>query len=81
LEPHLQTQLSRFFASDEGRDLVAELFTDLITDLVTPSADGGEDLLELLVLKLTLRLAKDRPAFRRQLELQLGARPLPELPR
>ena len=60
---------------------MAELFTDLIAELVTPSADGGEDLLELLVLKLTLRLAKDRPAFRRQLELQLGTTPLPELPR
>lgn len=76
LEPHIQHQVARFLASDEGRDLVAELFTDLVTDLVTPSSADDLDLLEVLVLKLTGRLADARPRFRERLMAQMSRRPL-----
>jgi hypothetical protein len=72
LEPHIQNQMTRFLASDEGRDLVAELFTDLVTDLVTPSSGEDMDLLEVLVLKLANRLAAQRPTFRQHLHAQLS---------
>jgi len=74
LEPHLERQVARFLTSDQGRDLVAELFTDLVTDLVTPSSADDLDLLEVLVLKLTDRLAAARPRFRERLAAQI-ARP------
>ena len=64
--------------SDEGRDLVAELFTDLVTDLVTPSSADDLDLLEVLVLKLTDRLAEARPRFRERLIAQMSRPSLPD---
>jgi hypothetical protein len=75
MEPHIQNQVERFLASEEGRDLVAELFTDLVTDLVTPSSPDDLDLLEVLVLKLTGRLADARPRFRERLMGELARRP------
>jgi hypothetical protein len=78
LEPHIQHQVARFLASDEGRDLVAELFTDLVTDLVTPSGVDDLDLLEILVLKLTERLADARPRFRQRLVAQMSRPSLPD---
>jgi hypothetical protein len=65
-EPRMEDMLHRFLRSERGRDLLADLGAEMTADLLI-SGPGANDLVELLVERLALRLAKDRPDFRRSL--------------
>ena len=66
LEPRMEDMLHRFLQSERGRDLLADLGAEMTADILV-SGPGENDLVELLVERLALRLAKDRPEFRRTL--------------
>lgn len=67
LEPRIEDMLHKFLLSERGRDLLADLGAEMTADLLIPDTSGDSDLVEMLVLRLVVRLAKDRPAFRRDL--------------
>lgn len=66
LEPRMEDMLHRFLRSERGRDLLADLGAEMTADLLI-TGPGENDLVELLVERLAVRLAKDRPEFRRTL--------------
>lgn len=73
LEPRLEDMLHRFLASERGRDLLADLGAEMTADLLVSGSDGRNDLAELLVSRLAIRLSKDQPAFRQDLLRRLHA--------
>lgn len=73
LEPRMEDMLHRFLASERGRDLLADLGAEMTADLLVSGPDGSNDLAELLVARLAVRLAKDHPPFRQKLLRQLHA--------
>ena len=73
LEPRMEDMLHRFLASERGRDLLADLAAEMTADLLVAGPDGNNDLAELLVARLAVRLAKDHPPFRQDLLRRLHA--------
>lgn len=73
LEPQLEDMLHRFLASERGRDLLADFGAEMTADLLVAGPDGNNDLAELLVARLAVRLAKDHSAFRQDLLRRLHA--------
>ena len=73
LEPRLDDMLHRFLASERGRDLLANLGAEMTADLLVAGPDGNNDLAELLVARLAVRLAQDHPAFHQELLRRLHA--------
>ena len=73
LEPRMEEMLHQFLSSERGRDLLADLGAEMTADLLVSGPDGSNDLAELLVSRLAVRLSKDRPGFRQDLLRRLHA--------
>ena len=80
LEPRLEDMLHRFLASERGRGLLADMGAEMTADLLVAGPDGSNDLAELLVTRLAVRLAQDHPAFHQELLRRLHALAAPPAP-
>ena len=54
-------------ASERGRAVLADIAAELTADLLMPDTASDEGLVELLVMRLAVRLARARPRFRADL--------------
>ena len=64
LEPHIESWLHRFFRSDKGQSLIAEVTADFLISWMKPGQGASRGYFERTLLDLVHQMATDDPEFR-----------------